>query len=406
MLCVIGGIIAIVVGAFTSWHLYLAAHGQTTIECLEKTRYLSPLRKTMQQAYDATHRAVTSARSQQSSNSEEEEEGGGLQLPKYGQQLLELHQNALPGITRPEEGEVLLDGDTPVPYRDEDADAGAGTLETQAGSRRLTYKELEQYRSRKRYEEYLDEQDSQKLPHAFDLGWRRNLAHLLGPSLWLWALPVCNTTGDGWTWEPSPRWLAARERLARERAQQRERERIAGWGPEDTPVGAGAGRHYLQAGMVSRQSHQPPTTRSAPSPTVGPTPPSKADRVLGRDPTMYVDEPPRQQHENVSLQRLSPAGQSLGQYGEESDDDADDDDDDNNNEELDHTGLFGRAGADPESRDLVRKQQMAAEQRALHVVTNGALGRGGALMRSAVPGPLRSPSTAGQDGRYDDDGVD
>ena len=42
MLTVVGGILGIVVGAFTGWHIWLASKGQTTIECLEKTRYLSP----------------------------------------------------------------------------------------------------------------------------------------------------------------------------------------------------------------------------------------------------------------------------------------------------------------------------------------------------------------------------
>ncbi|KAK3365460.1 DHHC palmitoyltransferase-domain-containing protein [Podospora didyma] len=66
MLCVVAGIIAIVVGAFTAWHIYLASRGQTTIECLEKTRYLSPLRRTMQNAFNAQHTA-----------------GQGVALPKW-----------------------------------------------------------------------------------------------------------------------------------------------------------------------------------------------------------------------------------------------------------------------------------------------------------------------------------
>ncbi|KAI3588794.1 DHHC palmitoyltransferase-domain-containing protein [Fusarium oxysporum f. sp. albedinis] len=52
MLSVISGIIGLVVGAFTGWHIHLARCGQTTIECLEKTRYLSPLRKTYNSAHN------------------------------------------------------------------------------------------------------------------------------------------------------------------------------------------------------------------------------------------------------------------------------------------------------------------------------------------------------------------
>merc|ERR1712230_198551 len=43
MLAVISGIIGLVLAGFTGWHIILASRGQTTIECLETTRYLSPL---------------------------------------------------------------------------------------------------------------------------------------------------------------------------------------------------------------------------------------------------------------------------------------------------------------------------------------------------------------------------
>lgn len=266
---VVAGIIALVVGAFTLWHILLAAKGQTTIECLEKTRYLSPLRRTMQRAYAAQHT-----------------DGHGVPLPRYGQQLLDMHQDILPGVTRPEEGEELR---TLAPNgRDEEsagADASAETL-LSGMPRHMSYDEMERTRARKRYEEYLDEQDSTKLPNAFDLGWRRNLLHLFGPNPYLWAFPVCNTTGDGWNWEPSPRWLEARDRIQRERTEQRQRERAAGWGMPDggdndvdddgvvtwNPPLGGAGRYY--------QRPEPPRKN-----------PSKADKVLGRDPNLYADDP-------------------------------------------------------------------------------------------------------------------
>ncbi|KAK4448206.1 Palmitoyltransferase PFA3 [Podospora aff. communis PSN243] len=372
MLCVVAGIISLVVGAFTGWHVYLAAKGQTTIECLEKTRYLSPLRKSMQQTFVAQHTP-----------------GQGT-LPKYGQQLLDIHSNALPGITRPEEGEEIR---SPQYHNAESGMSTAGQ-EFQAGTRRFTYDEMERYRARKRYEEYLDEEDSTKLPNAFDLGPRRNLLHLFGPSPWLWALPLCNTTGDGWSWEPNPKWIAARENLARERQEQRDRERAAGWGPEDTPVqtptwpppqqtNGGAGRHYLQ----------PQTTTAAP----GRRTPSKADRVLGRDPNMYSDNmlsPPAA--EAVSMRKLSPAGRAL-------EDDLDDDDDD-----LD-------AFEDTRLNGTKQQQERAdAEQRAMNVVTNGGWGRGGnsRVPASGLLGRAMSSPTAGSGGPSptrgfeEDDGVD
>ena len=317
VLCVISGIIGLVIGAFCGWHIYLASRGQTTIECLEKTRYLSPLRRSMHQTYVNQHTP-----------------GQGIALPSYGQQLLDIHQNVLPGITRPEEGEELRREPSPLAplrYESESASPGGPHLgpQLQAGSRRFTYDEMERHRARRRYEEYLDEQDSSNLPNAFDLGPRRNLLHLFGPNPWLWPLPVCNTSGDGWSWEPNPRWADARERQARERAEQAERERIAGWGAgDDTPVATptfapsnvgGAGRHYLQPQA---------TNHSATSP--GRKSPSKADRILGRDPNLYADQGGGVA---VSLKRLSPAGKTIEDELDEIDrepdhDDYDDDDDD------------------------------------------------------------------------------
>lgn len=241
MLSVLAGIIGVVLGGFTSWHILLASRGQTTIECLEKTRYLSPLRRSMQLRHIAQH------------------EGQEAGEHGYGQQLLDIHTNALPGVTRPEEGEQHISQamrNAPV---------------------RQTYEEMERARARERYDDYLDEQDSKRMPNAFDLGWRRNLTHLFGPKRLLWPLPISSTTGNGWTWEPSPKWLEAQETIRREREAQAQRERDAGWGAphtgydgfHDAPISRphGADRHYVNARL------------------------SKADRILGRDPSQFADAP-------------------------------------------------------------------------------------------------------------------
>ncbi|KAI1391402.1 palmitoyltransferase PFA3 [Hypoxylon trugodes] len=326
MLAVVAGIIGLVVGAFTGWHIMLASKNQTTIECLEKTRYLSPLRKTMQHQFVAQHN------------------GEGISLPKYGQQLLDLNANALPGITRPEEGEVRSNAsDDDIP-------------------RQLSYEEMERYRARKRYEEYMDEQDSEKLPHAFDLGAKRNLLHLFGPTPALWFFPIINTTGDGWNWEASPKWLAARERIARERDEQRQRERAAGWGEPDpsfVPVTVerptGAGRHYLSP---------PPQQR----PTSGRRTPSKADRILGRDPNLYVDEPTS----SVSMRTLNRRGHDI--------------------EDLDYSDDGGDYHDDVPKKG--GEEEEDAETRAMNLVTNGGWARSGAS------GLLRKPSSSSRSGSY------
>ncbi|KAL2159636.1 hypothetical protein VTH06DRAFT_2205 [Thermothelomyces fergusii] len=417
ILAIVSGIIGIVIGAFCSWHIYLAAKGQTTIECLEKTRYLSPLRRTMHQTYINQHTP-----------------GQGVPLPSYGQQLLDIHQNALPGITRPEEGEELRPEPARSPRFDSDGGNGSGrglgsgtrNPELQAGSRRFTPNEMEHYRARKRYEEYLDEQDSAKLPNAFDLGPKRNLLHLFGPSPWLWLLPICNTTGDGWSWEPNPRWLDAREKLARERAEQAARERAAGWGPADDEddgggerdgllhIPGGAGRHYLppqprsQSRLLPTQPPRktgggtnPPGKTHSPIPSLGARKiPSKADRILGRDPNLYADDDnhysvtgngngnghtpplPLGQGEAVSLKRLNPA---TGRTIEDELDDIDRDDGHSDNAYPSSDGdrvMMDENQRQPNDLWTQQQQQQQQQQRAeaeterrpLNVVTNSRWG--------------------------------
>ena len=185
LLCCVSGIIGLVLTGFTGWHISLAWRGQTTIECLEKTRYLSPIKKSMQRQFKSRT--------------------GGLDQ-SFSQQITEIHANALPGVTRPEEGEEVHGSRS-------DVEEGL----TAQSSLRRSYQQMEDDRERARYEDYLDEVDSDKLPNAFDLGWRRNLRHLFGEQPLLWFIPKCNTTGDGWTWEPNKMWLEARQELQRER---------------------------------------------------------------------------------------------------------------------------------------------------------------------------------------------
>lgn len=342
MLAVISGIIGLVVGAFTSWHILLASRGQTTIECLEKTRYLSPLRKTMQDQFSSPNH------------------GDGL-----GRQLLDIHANALPGVTRPEEGEERISAD--------DAAAANGS---RFNHTHVSYEQMERIRARKRYEEYLDEQDSNNLPNAFDLGAKKNLLHLFGPSPSLWFLPIANTTGDGWSWEPSPKWIEARDRISREREDQRRREQAAGWGAETpsfvpsqpyNPGQNGVTRHYLDT----------PAPPSAPAPAPAPSVSrndrrglSKADRVLGRDPNLYADEPPS----SVSMRKLSPSGF-----------------------DIDHDDGYDTSSGD----------EACSEDTAMNVVTNGGWAKSGAsgLLRTQQPSRNPSPLSFGTSAK-DDDGVD
>ena len=248
LLCVISGIIGLVLTGFTIWHLSLAYKGQTTIECLEKTRYLSPLRKTM--------------RRQQFGNVN----GNGVR--SYGQQLAEIHANTVPGVTRAEEGETILSNE----------ESEAGPRSKAQRSLQRDYREMERSRERERYEDYLDEQDSEKLPSAFDLGWRQNLRHLFGDRPLLWWLPICNTSGDGWHWEPNPNWVNAREAIREEREHQWQENEDRGRngygdGHDDRrwPVREDLERHYLTT-----------SNGAIDFPAAGNRSSSKADQILGR----------------------------------------------------------------------------------------------------------------------------
>lgn len=250
MLCTISGILGLVLAGFTGWHIHLACTGQTTIECLEKTRYLTPFRKSLQR------------RQFGSVNTNEPQ--------SYGQQLAEIHANVLPGVTRVEEGEQMLSSNG-------DLEQGLPFEE----SSRMGYDEMEQYRERERYEEYLDEQDAAKLPNAFNLGWKRNLRHLLGDRFWL--LPVCNTTGDGWHWEPSLKWLEAREEIRRQResrsrpVNQRRNEQGLGIS-EDNEHPEHLEQHYVST-----------SNGVAVMPITGHRTFGKANKILGRPTDGYFD---------------------------------------------------------------------------------------------------------------------
>jgi palmitoyltransferase len=220
LLAVISGIIGLVLTGFTAWHISLAVRNLTTIESLERTRYLSPLRK-------ALDRQRGDYQAAQGQNAGHPTRNGGFsqRLQGYGQQILEAHANAIPGVTRAEEGE-----ERPSPIAG--AQTGhhqdyisflresntAGTPAQNALHR--SYEELERQRERERYEDYLDSRDSENIPSPFNHGWKQNLRHLFGDSPLLWALPICNTSGDGWYWEPSPAFLEARDRIREDRERE------------------------------------------------------------------------------------------------------------------------------------------------------------------------------------------
>ena len=226
MLSVIAGVIGLVLAGFTGWHTYLVLRGQTTIECLEKTRYLSGVRNRVER------NRLEHAKDHQRFNSDDIAE----RVKRAGEQILEFHANAVPGASRYEEGEEHTSPTPahrpPVNYTDfpsSDADTPAQQALRRAHQQQhpppkppSSY-DFERDREANRYAEYLDDRDSEKLPNAFDLGWKRNLKAVFGLSPWLWLLPVMNSPGNGWNWETSDKWMRAKQEL--ETKQQQEAER-------------------------------------------------------------------------------------------------------------------------------------------------------------------------------------
>jgi hypothetical protein len=297
LLAVLSGIIGIVITGFTGWHLWLTFRGQTTIESLEKTRYLSPLRRSMKASLEDR-------------NYLEAQANGRLSI---SDQLREIHANALPGVTRPEEGEsspAPPSSRSPAPIN---APMSNGYSQPVYNS----YEQRERQQNYDRYESYLDERDNEQLPHAFDLGWKRNFLHVFGLRPQLWLIPLVTTTGDGWSWEPSPKWLAACDRIKQEREAeerlQKQRERAAGWGV-DSPTETEFRRPGRAPDGWQLNRHSPPTPRLprrpewqvprrhgeearylttsngiVATPMEGRRSPSKADQILGREQGMYAD---------------------------------------------------------------------------------------------------------------------
>ena len=217
LLAVLGGIIGLVLSGFTGWHIYLATTGQTTIESLEKTRYLSPLRKSMERQFQPQRNYLGQEESETNNQEGEQQQQQQQSLLEH---LKETHANALPGVLRPEEGESTR-SHTPTPQTSlHHPNQPTYSSDSPAkDSLHRSYASLEAQRERERYTAYLDEVDSEKLPNAFDIGWKRNLLHVFGDKPLYWFLPVCNTSGDGWVWEVSPKWTEARAAVARAREE-------------------------------------------------------------------------------------------------------------------------------------------------------------------------------------------
>jgi palmitoyltransferase ZDHHC2/15/20 len=278
VLAVISGLIGLVLTGFTGWHLWLVFRGMTTIECLEKTRYMSGVRARVERNRLEQHRRGPSGHGQ----SEELMD----RVRRVGDQVLEFHANAVPGASRFEEGEERL---SPTPtvnggydqynqsaplYHDHPppSNAGADTPATRAlrgayqqsqpprgppgrFNYRLGVHEYENNREQARYNEYLDDKEDEKLPNAFDLGWRRNFIAVMGEPWWSWFLPIMNSPGDGWRWEVSQTWQQRKSESERHRAERARQQQQQIFGTDGSYDGYDAPQPTQHHGYQPQDDH-------------------------------------------------------------------------------------------------------------------------------------------------------
>ena len=320
LLAVLAGIIGLVLSGFTGWHLWLAINGQTTIESLEKIRYLNPMRKSMkqQQRQREMHPVYPTA-----GGADEEADmspDSRSESPSLTSQLRTIHANALPSVTRPEEGE----DSTPQSRSRYNSRTSSPTDDSPAQKSLLQHARptsqngnpyapaAEHAREEDRYSSYLDEVASTSLPNAFDHGWRSNLTHVFGPKPLYWFLPVCNTSGDGWNWEASARWREAQRERERDRAAQanenaafeemegREREY---WRADSQ--GRGAGVYDPRQGTYSDFPVDDMSMRTLNGTSAPPAPPPRTSSAASTSQN-YLHPPPQQRPNSTSPGRTRP----------------------------------------------------------------------------------------------------
>ncbi|KAI5309899.1 palmitoyltransferase for Vac8p [Ascosphaera atra] len=222
ILVVLGGVIGLVLSGFTGWHISLACRNQTTIESLERTRYLTPLREVL----DQERRKVMVAWNQ-----------GTLKPPaNMAARLQALDAARMDGANGGGGNGAAASGQWT-----KDSDTNPGGFSHTVNPYQFGPDHLHEL---ERHYIYVDDEETAQLPHAFDLGWRNNLRQLFGDSVLEWFLPfpisisLCGGSGrrkatgigmgNGWEWQVSRRFEDAKQRLE-EKRKGRIRDVVEGW---------------------------------------------------------------------------------------------------------------------------------------------------------------------------------
>lgn len=197
ILAVLAGVLGLVLTGFTAWHISLVARNLTTIESLERTRYVMPLRDIL----DHKRKEILMAWNQ------------GVLAPPVNIQKRNEAQEAARSRGQYDEWQKHSDNGrfshTVNPYQ------------------RANYAP-EHLHELERHYLYLDDSEADALPHAYDRGWRENFRLLFGENRVWWWLPTKNVYGDGWMWPINPEFAIARQTLEKKR-EQRIHDIVEGW---------------------------------------------------------------------------------------------------------------------------------------------------------------------------------
>lgn len=172
-------------------------------------------------------------------------------------------------------------------------------LVDESGDSQHSYQQQERQQQFNRYNSYLLEESSKKLPHAFNLGRARNYAAVFGgrDKMMFWWCPIYSGQDDGWKWQTSEAWEEQVEKLKEEKLrrveEQQERERRAGWGYD--PAEEQAWNNTPPEGLIRFAGNN------------GSKMISKADRILGKRPGGYSDAEQAIPLRNLVKKQRSPA---------------------------------------------------------------------------------------------------
>ncbi|KAI5280715.1 palmitoyltransferase for Vac8p, partial [Ascosphaera aggregata] len=191
ILSVLAGVLGLVLTGFTAWHISLVSRNLTTIESLERTRYVIPLRDIIDQkrkeiltAWNQGLLAAPSSMSTSSSKQQQQPPPSSSSPPAIIQKRMQAQEEA--------RGRGQFDA--------WQKDSASGVFSHTVDPYQQARYSPEHLYELERHYIYVDDTEAGDLPHAFDRGWRENFRSVFGDDVLRWFLPTKDVAGDGWVW--------------------------------------------------------------------------------------------------------------------------------------------------------------------------------------------------------------